>query len=126
MTNSMSIPLKKIITVDFDGTICEEVYPECGTPKKGVKRYLNYLRKKGFSIWIYSCRSNKKIRHIGEKKMKQYLKKEKIPYDKIIADSDGKPLVDYYIDDRAITYNDIKGWKGVVKELLKQYDRGKV
>ena len=122
----MTVPLRKIIAVDFDGTICEEVYPECGAPKKGVKRYLKALRKKGFSVWIYSCRSNKKIKHIGEKKMIQYLKKEKIPYDKVISGYTGKPLVDYYIDDRSITYNDIKGWKGVVKELLRQYERGKV
>lgn len=110
----------KRLAIDFDGTICDIKYPECGKLKKGVKKALKQLQSDGFIIIIYSCRSNKRIKHT-EKTMINYLKKHKVPYDSIECGYKGKPLVDFYIDDMAIQYSDKVGWNRLVRVIRKLY-----
>lgn len=118
-TSSMSPQVPKTIAVDFDGTICEFDYPRIGKPKLGVKEALTMLRGLGYRIMIYSCRTchwhydifggdpkQPTMERITVKQMIEYLDRNDIPYDLIDDGSRGKPLADFYIDDKAIRFED--------------------
>jgi hypothetical protein len=49
--------IPKIISIDFDGTIVENAYPDIGTLKKGAKEVINRLCDEGFVILINTCRT---------------------------------------------------------------------
>lgn len=85
--------------IDFDGTIC----PNNGDPpQKACLEVLRRLKECNHTIHIYSCRSNPEVVNdaVGStNEMKDYLDTYKVPYDEIVW---GKPLFNYYIDDRNI------------------------
>ncbi len=49
---------QRTIAVDFDGTLCEWAFPECGGPRTEVIAALRILREKGWHILIHTCRVN--------------------------------------------------------------------
>lgn len=46
----------KIIAVDFDGTLCENKWPEIGEPKFGTIMYLKKEQKNGAKLILWTCR----------------------------------------------------------------------
>lgn len=46
----------KIIAVDFDGTLCENKWPEIGEPSKVVIEYLKERRENGDKLILWTCR----------------------------------------------------------------------
>lgn len=46
-----------ILSIDFDGTIVENNYPDAGEPKNNAKKVINKLFDEGFIIIINSCRA---------------------------------------------------------------------
>lgn len=99
------------IIIDLDGTICDEknfFQRPLAKIKKGAKKFINNLKKKNFTIIIYSARS------WNEYEMtRNWLVKNKIKYDQLVL---GKPVGDLWIDDRAINFKD---WKKVEKKFKK-------
>ena len=53
---SMSEREYKIIAVDFDGTLCENRFPEIGKPNFVLIEGLKALRKAGNKIILWTCR----------------------------------------------------------------------
>lgn len=49
---------KKIIAVDFDGTLCEDKWPAIGEPHEALFKYLLNARAEGASIILWTCRTN--------------------------------------------------------------------
>lgn len=103
---------KTPLAVDFDGVI--HIYGKGflnGTiydkPTAGVRAALKLLSK-NYYLYIYSHRSKTKT---GQKAVKEYMKKYRIPFDKIVA---YKPPAKFYIDDRAIRF---KSWKQTLRDL---------
>lgn len=47
-----------IIAVDFDGTLCEEVYPDIGAPKWDTIDLVRRLHARGDTIILYTCRTD--------------------------------------------------------------------
>ncbi len=45
-----------IIATDFDGTICENKYPEIGEPRNNTILYLKEKQKNGAKIVLWTCR----------------------------------------------------------------------
>ncbi len=113
------------IVVDFDGTICDFEFPEMGKPKKGVRESLEKLQKKGYKIVIHSVRtsrcwedhkeSNDNTQEKAIEDIQNYMNENKIPYDYIYTPD--KPLATYYIDDRAVWFNDdlTNNWKEIAR-----------
>jgi len=110
------------IAVDFDGVIHAysrgwqggELYDP---PVEGTREALLNLREKGWKIYIFSTRTNK-IYHKNddppqEERMKAYLNRHQIPFDKIWTF--GKPMADVYLDDRAVTFRG--NWQESLKEI---------
>lgn len=46
----------KVIAVDFDGTLCEEKWPEIGEANKEMITYLRERQEKGDKIILWTCR----------------------------------------------------------------------
>lgn len=49
---------KPIIAIDFDGTLCENRYPEIGRPNRELIRYIINKRKNGSKIILWTCRKD--------------------------------------------------------------------
>lgn len=47
---------EKIIAVDFDGTLCEDKWPEIGKPNLPLILYLRRQQRKGAKIILWTCR----------------------------------------------------------------------
>lgn len=46
----------KIIAVDFDGTLCENKWPEIGKPNREIIEYLKKERRNGAKLVLWTCR----------------------------------------------------------------------
>jgi len=98
------------LIIDLDGCICSEEKTfsrSLAKPIPGAKEVLDELKNQGHIIIIYSARS------WNEYEMTiQWLKDNQISYDQVIL---GKPIGDYWIDDRAIRFS---SWSEI-KEKIK-------
>lgn len=110
-----------IISIDFDGTIVENAYPEIGEPKTGVKSALRYLKSKGHTIIINSCRAG-----IYADNMIKWLRRHDFAFD-FVNENDPKRTSQYggdtrkisadiYIDDKNIFCKDIS-WFAILQEI---------
>lgn len=50
---------KRVIAVDFDGTIVESKYPEMGKERPFAFQTLRALQEKGFLLVLWTCRTGK-------------------------------------------------------------------
>lgn len=48
---------KKIIAVDFDGTLCTNRWPQIGAPNTELIEYLKEQRNQGARLILWTCRS---------------------------------------------------------------------
>ena len=104
---------RRPICIDFDGVI--HTYRkgfQDGTiydkPNPGTRAALTKLKKK-YYIYVFSYRTGHEA---GKRAVEKYLKKYKIPYDKV---SSTKPPAAFYIDDRAIRF---KNWEQTRRDLV--------
>lgn len=51
-----------IIAVDFDGTLCENKYPEIGKPNMKVISELKARKENGDRIILWTCRTGNKLK----------------------------------------------------------------
>ena len=112
---------------DLDGTICYtrkqgESYLEV-KPIPGAVKTLQRLKKEGHYIIIMTARnmathSNNLGKIIANQApiVFEWLKKHEIPYDEIHF---GKPLADFYIDDKAIRLEDWEILNQTISSLTK-------
>lgn len=120
------MPLQPTIAVDFDGTIVDFRFPAVGDIKSGVVEALQRFRDLGYHILIYSCRTSKWHSELfaeddGQpvmerptvKSMMHYLDWHGVPYDEVDDGSKGKPLADFYIDDKGVRFEN--NWPEIVK-----------
>tara|TARA_Y100001958_G_C21018796_1_gene396164 strand:+ start:415 stop:744 length:330 start_codon:yes stop_codon:yes gene_type:complete len=99
------------IILDLDGTICDEknfFQRPLAKLKKGARNVINRLKKNGHTVIIYSARSWNEFEIT-----KNWLRKNKIKYDQLVL---GKPVGDWWIDDRAINF---KNWSKVEDQIFK-------
>lgn len=97
------------IIIDLDGTICteERTFSRCNAkPLDGAVEAVNKLFEKGNIIIIYSARSWPEYDMTYK-----WLKNNSLKFHQLIM---GKPIGDYWIDDRAIAFT---GWNDVMKQI---------
>lgn len=110
--------MSKVVNIDFDGTIVDFKFPKIGKPLKGAKEALKRLKKMGFYIRIFSCRTSSEVvkypieRLEQVRQMKTALKKYGIPFDEVLEID--KPL-GYFIDDKNVAFNG--DWDKSIKDL---------
>lgn len=69
---------KRIIVIDFDGTIVECDYPNIGKIRNNARHYINKLHSEGYGIVINTCRSG-----LAEADAIHFLRDNGIRYDYI-------------------------------------------
>lgn len=109
----------KIIAVDFDGTLCENKWPEIGEPIYRTIDYLLKEKKAGAKLILWTCRVGemleKAVAWCAEHDLKFDAVNENLPE---IIESFGsdtrKIFANEYLDDRNLLYNsgvaDIPEW----------------
>lgn len=125
----MQYNVPKNICIDFDNTICTFAYPNIGPMKKGALEAAHYLRSMGFRIIVSSCRTCKYYPEIFapnggvtgkgagvHKDMVSWLDAHKYPYNEIDEGEKGKPLADYYVDDKGVFFVD--DWEKIVEFIV--------
>lgn len=104
--------MTKIIAVDFDGTLCENRWPNIGEPNKQLIAYLREEQRHGAKIILWTCRVgthlNEAIDWCEEQKIRFDTVNENLP--EIIEAFGGesrKIFANEYIDDRALHFNNL-------------------
>jgi hypothetical protein len=112
--------------IDFDGPIHEysKGYNDgilYGKPSEGSREVIDWLKSKGYEIVIFTSRASKTngLENGGDYKkeilkVESWLKDNDIYYDLITAE---KLAANFYIDDKAIHYNN---WDTVKNEVTKR------
>lgn len=61
MEKERKITMTKVIAVDFDGTLCENEFPEIGAPNWPVITAAKAEQEKGAKIILWTCRTGKEL-----------------------------------------------------------------
>lgn len=56
----------KIIAVDFDGTLCENKFPEIGEPRQDIIRAVLIKQKAGAKLILWTCRTGVMLQNAVE------------------------------------------------------------
>ena len=115
-----------IISIDFDGTIVEDSFPKIGNLMPGAKNSLFRLKEDGKKIYIWSSRMSLNKTAIAREmnvvqKVRDYLNKNKIPYDKILDTQTEES--DLFIDDRGLAFDSRKGWDGALRDIRNMIEK---
>lgn len=54
--------MSKAYAVDFDGTLCENRWPEIGEPNQELIGYLVGRRQQGDKVILWTCRSEEPVK----------------------------------------------------------------
>lgn len=110
----------KTIAVDFDGTLCENNFPDIGAPKPAVIEYIKWQQAQGAHIILYTCRENGTKRALLDEAV-QFCTDNGIELYAINENPDNtfgsdygvdiagrKVYADIYIDDKAFSVKDVE------------------
>ena len=104
--------LPYIVAVDFDGTLCEDAYPQIGKPKqdiiKAVKEYQSY----GWKTILWTCRNREDLELAVSWCRQQGLEfdaiNENIPeVQEAFGGDTRKVFADVYIDDKNVLLKEV-------------------
>ena len=115
---------KAIISVDFDGTICEVSYPTVGKERKGAKKYINKLYNTGYGVVINTCRTNESacaaIKFLKDRGIKYHYFNTNFPHLIEQYGTDCRKIsADVYIDDKCLF--EIPSWKIKYKIITNKF-----
>lgn len=109
-----------IIACDFDGTLCENEYPNIGKPIKATIDYIKNKKAKGARIILWTCREGEFLIQAVN-----WCKLHNIEFDAVnknideminLFGSDSRKIyADEYIDDKAVNVNSIINKNNKVK-----------
>lgn len=96
-----------IYAVDFDGTLCESVYPGIGSPNLALIEHLKKRRKQGNKVILWTCRCgqrlNEAVNWCWDRGLEFDAVNENLPeMIEWYGNDCRKIFADVYIDDKAI------------------------
>jgi hydroxymethylpyrimidine pyrophosphatase-like HAD family hydrolase len=102
---------KRIIAVDFDGTIVEDDYPNIGTPNDYIIKKLKDFKKHGDILILWTCRVGDKLNEAVKWCEQQgllfdYVNENSQYFIDLYGSDSRKIFADYYIDDKASAFTD--------------------
>lgn len=80
----------KIIAVDFDGTMCEDAFPEIGEPRQHVIDRLIEHKKDGGKLILWTCRNTE-----DTDKAVEWAKKQGVEFDAVNDDLEEVKKTDF-------------------------------
>lgn len=101
------MPNPLIIAVDFDGTLCEDKYPNIGPPNYRLIHWLFEARCDGAKLILYTCRHKwflqQAVDWCRDRGLTFDAVNENLPERIALFDGDTRKIsADIYIDDKAI------------------------
>lgn len=100
-----------IIAVDFDGTLCEDKYPDIGPAKPRVIEWVKNQRKAGHKLILWTCREGEilfnAIKWCAQNGMEFDAINENIPETRFLYVGKAKVIADVYLDDKALKVGDV-------------------
>ncbi len=113
---------KKIIAIDFDGTIVEDNYPKIGKPKLFAFQTLKKLQEDGHRLVLWTYRSGERLMEAID-----YCEENEIIFDSINSSFNGESFdintqsrkihADIFIDDRNV--GGFVGWGEIYTSISK-------
>ena len=102
--------MKRVIAVDFDGTLCENRYPEIGEPNTELIEQLIEEQKNGAAIILYTCRARKRLAEAVKWSQEHGLQFDEVNRNineriRMFHGDTRKISADVYIDDRAVAFS---------------------
>lgn len=96
-----------IYAVDFDGTLCESVWPGIGSPNIALIEHLKKRRKQGNKVILWTCRCGKRLKEAVDFCRQYGLEFDEVNRNlpemiKYYKNDCRKVAADVYIDDKAI------------------------
>lgn len=96
-----------VYAVDFDGTLCESIYPGIGAPNMGLILHLIKRRNQGNKVILWTCRCGQQLTDAVEFCRKYGLEFDSVNENlpelmKIWGNDPRKVAADVYIDDKAV------------------------
>lgn len=97
----------EVFAVDFDGTLCENAWPDIGEPHFDIINWVKQLKSDGHKIILWTCREGNALNNaigwcashgIFFDAINDNLEEHKTQF----GGNSRKILADYYIDDKAI------------------------
>ena len=102
--------MKRVIAVDFDGTLCTCNWPDIGEPNTELINQLIEEQKAGAAVILFTCREKQLL-----KDAVKWCKKQGLEFDEVnrnmkeriraYKEDPRKISADVYIDDRAATFS---------------------
>ncbi len=96
-----------IIAVDFDGTLCEDKWPDIGKPNEDLLNNLVTLRREGHKVILWTCRVGERLEEAI-----RWCKNHALEFDAVnenlpevlewMKTDSRKIYADLYIDDKAL------------------------
>ncbi|MCT4545090.1 MAG: hypothetical protein N4A63_16290 [Vallitalea sp.] len=100
----LDMQYKKIVAIDFDGTIVEDEFPNIGAIKQETVDRMLIEKARGSVLIIWTCRGGTRLREAVK-----FLKTNNIPFDYVnrnplnpLGDTTRKLYADEYWDDKAV------------------------
>lgn len=110
-----------IYAVDFDGTLCANMYPKIGQARTAVLEFIREAKDNGGTIILWTCREGELLDRAVE-----WCRSNKVPIDYVnenvpaISQKFGsdcrKIYADFYIDDKALNVDDLIR-RNILREL---------
>lgn len=109
-TEPLSLPY--IVAVDFDGTLCENAFPEIGKPKYDVIKAVQEYQSYGWKTILWTCRNREALEEAVD-----WCKQHGLEFDAINANlpevqamfggDTRKVFADVYIDDKNVLLEEV-------------------
>lgn len=87
------------IAVDFDGTLCEDRYPEIGAPKPEVIGWVRRQMADGHHLVLWTLRTGKLLEEAWD-----WARNHGIFFDAVLQ----KPNMDIFLDDKNMRAEDVR------------------
>ena len=114
------------IAVDFDGTLCEDNFPNIGQPKQDMIDLVKRAQKAGAKLVLWTCRRNDSNgEHLN--RAVDWCKNQGLTFDSVNENlpevqkkwggDTRKVMVDYYLDDKNIGYGSMEFLTNLVQKI---------
>lgn len=96
----------EIYAIGFDGTLCEDKYPEIGEPKSDAIEKAKELKAAGNILILWTCREGKELQEAVA-----WCEDHELAFDFVNQNTDGKECkkiaADHYIDNKNTTFEEL-------------------
>ena len=105
--------LPYIVAVDFDGTLCEDAYPEIGEPKPDIIQAIKDYKAMGWRVILWTCRNYEQlvqaVEWCAERGVTFDAINQNIPEVQAMFGGDTrKVFADIYIDDKCVPIGEVE------------------